>query len=675
MCQIAPNRSNIRSRTRVFAYWVAALICLLPALAVAEDIASVAGDEGALFRDIPTVYGASKYEQRVDQAPSSVTLVTSADIQNYGYRTLADILRAVRGFYVTYDRNYSYLGVRGFGRPGDYNSRVLLLVDGHRINDDVYSQGLLGTEFPLDVDLIDRVEVIRGAGSSIYGTDAFFGVVNVITKKARDFKGGEASVEGGSLRTAKGRATIGERFDNGLELMLSATAYHSSGQRSLYFPEFDTPLTHSGIAENRDGENADYLLANVALGNFNLRVLDGSRRKNVPTASFGTVFNDSRENTVDTRQYVDLKYQRQLDVDSELTARLYQDSYRYHGDYPIDQAPVVVNYDALDGRWWGAEFQYTTRIGADHHITLGTEFVNNYRQDQQNFNIDPYASLLESRQNTVTWGVYIQDEYAISRQLTLDVGLRYDNLDTVGGTINPRLALVYVPIPATTLKALYGTAFRAPNAYELYYYSPAVGFEQNSGLVPERVRTTELVLERTLTENVHAVVDIYRNEIDTLISLHTDPANGMLTFDNLDQARSRGLELELDGRWSNGLESRASYTVQQTTDGLTGAVLSNSPARMGKLNISIPTFRNHLFTGLELQYVSSRQTVQNTMLGGFVLGNLTLFERGLPGGIEASVSIYNLLNKNYADTGSAEHHEVSIGQNGRTFRVKLTLPI
>jgi len=87
-------------------------------------------DEQALMREIPSVYAASKYDQKVTQAPSYVTIITSDEIAAYGYRTLAEILESVPGFYVTYDRNYDYLGVRGFSRPGDYNSRVLLLVDG-----------------------------------------------------------------------------------------------------------------------------------------------------------------------------------------------------------------------------------------------------------------------------------------------------------------------------------------------------------------------------------------------------------------------------------------------------------------------------------------------------------------------------------------------------------------
>lgn len=88
--------------------------------------------------EIPTVVSASKYAQKTTEAPSAVTVITADDIQKYGYRTLADILNSVRGFYVTYDRGYHYVGVRGFNRPGDFGGRILLMVDGHRMNDPLY---------------------------------------------------------------------------------------------------------------------------------------------------------------------------------------------------------------------------------------------------------------------------------------------------------------------------------------------------------------------------------------------------------------------------------------------------------------------------------------------------------------------------------------------------------
>src|SRR5512142_1059487 len=216
--------------------------------------------------EVQTIYSASKHEQKVTEAPSSVSIVTSAEIKQYGYRTLADILRSVRGFYVTNDRNYSYVGVRGFGRPGDYNSRILLLIDGHRTNDNIYDQAFVGTEAIIDVDLIDRVEIVRGPGSSLYGSNAFFAVVNVVTKRGRDVRGVEISGEAGSFNTTKGRLTYGGRSQNGLEAVASGTSYGSRGQ-SLYFPEFDPAIStdpraaNGGISDRSDYDRTKSIFA------------------------------------------------------------------------------------------------------------------------------------------------------------------------------------------------------------------------------------------------------------------------------------------------------------------------------------------------------------------------------------------------------------------------------
>ena len=192
-----------------------------------------------------TVYSASKHEQSVSDAPSSVTVITADEIQRYGYRTLADILETVRGFYITSDRYQSYIGVRGFGRLGDWNSRILLLVDGHRINDNVLGQAFIGLEFPVDIDVIQRIEIIRGPSSSLYGAEAFFAVIDVITRKDNQPKREEISFAAGSFGSYGGRATWDGAY-KGTLFALSASFYSSVGP-TLFFPEFDSPATNYGV--------------------------------------------------------------------------------------------------------------------------------------------------------------------------------------------------------------------------------------------------------------------------------------------------------------------------------------------------------------------------------------------------------------------------------------------
>ena len=294
------NEPKNSLRRALFKAGVLALTLTLPVafvMAQTPDDLTKKSLEDLMNIEVASVYSASKYSQKVTEAPSSVSIVTSEQIQRYGYRTLADILSSVRGFYLTYDRNYTYVGVRGFARPGDYNTRVLLLIDGHRINDNVYDQASLGRELPIEVDLIERVEIVRGSSSSLYGTSAFFAVINVITKRGRDVKGIEVSAEVASFGTYKGRLTYGNKLTDNFELLLSGSHYDSRGQRRLYFKEFDTPATNNGIAVDADGEEADNFFANLSFRDFTLHGTYGSREKGVPTGSFGTVFNDPRTRT------------------------------------------------------------------------------------------------------------------------------------------------------------------------------------------------------------------------------------------------------------------------------------------------------------------------------------------------------------------------------------------
>ncbi len=114
------------------------------------------------------VQTASRFKQKSSEAPSAVEVVTGEDIRSFGWRTLADALTAMRGLYVRDDRNYTYLGVRGFGRTADYTSRVLIMVNGRRMNDAVFDQGFTSEEFMLDTNIIDRIEYIPGSGSSVH---------------------------------------------------------------------------------------------------------------------------------------------------------------------------------------------------------------------------------------------------------------------------------------------------------------------------------------------------------------------------------------------------------------------------------------------------------------------------------------------------------------------------
>src|SRR6185295_8698262 len=291
--------------------WIAAAVALAisPALAAAQTPQQLADLdlEDLMKIRVQRVFGASERLQPVTEAPSAVTIVTADEIARYGCRSLAEILGGVRGFFVTNDRNYSYLGARGFGRPGDYNTRVLLLVNGHRINDNVFDQAYIGAELGIDVAMFDRVEIIRGPASSLYGTSAFFAVVNVITRSGASIHGVALEAGAGTLGSQLARGSFGRQFANGVDIAASGTYEQSRGVDRLYFPAFDAAGTNQGIAEDLDGEQLGEVYGRFKLRDLTVTATQGQRHKVVPTASFFTVFNSQapREQTTDQHSMID----------------------------------------------------------------------------------------------------------------------------------------------------------------------------------------------------------------------------------------------------------------------------------------------------------------------------------------------------------------------------------
>jgi len=619
--------------------------------------------------NIDSVYGASGYQQKVTQAPASITIITADEIRQYGYRTLADVLRNVPGFYVTNDRDYSYLGERGYGRPGDYNSRVLLLIDGHRTNDNIYGTALIGTEFPLDVDLIDRVEVIRGPNSSIYVASAFLGVINIVTKTAREQKDLTSSGELASYGTYKSRVTYGHRFRDGLEMLLSGSFYDSAGQ-DLFFQEFDSPSTHNGIAENCDYAESHQAFASLTYGGFRFEGLFGSRQKGVPTASYGEVFNDPAARTVDTRGYIDVSYNHKFGEDWGFTGRLYYDNYRYDGDYPTpigSGSASVLNKDLSAGQWWGAEFALSKRLPQNQTLSVGAEYQDNFQQYQTNFNQQPYYQYFASRPTSNLWAVYAQDEIRVRSNVTLDLGVRHDQYSTFGGTSNPRAAIIYDPFEKTTLKLVYGQAFRPPNAYELYYAGS--GQEGNPSLRPETVKTTELILEQYLRSDVRLSISGYYYPLRGLISQETDPNNGNIVYQNGQGINMRGVELSLKKASRSGFEAGVSLSLQDAYQLGSSVPLTNSPHVLSQNNLTVPLIKRKLFAGMNLEYVSRRRTEAGNYVGAYVLPDFTLLSRATKHW-EVAASLYNAFNKKYGDPGNIGDPEDIIYQDGRNYRLK-----
>jgi iron complex outermembrane receptor protein len=627
--------------------------------------------EALMDIEVPNVYGASKLEQKETEAPASVTIVTADEIKKYGDRTLADVLRSVPGFNVAYDRDYAFLGTRGLSL-GDFNDRVLLLVDGHRVNNNYNDGAAIGTDFILDVDLIDHVEVIRGPGSVLYGNNAFFGVINVVTRKGQQLNGVEASTEYGSFDSYKVRVSFGKLFTNGVQMLVSGTYYDSGGQSSLYYPAFDQRFnpgnylaSNNGVAQDMDGDSFGSLFGSLGYGDFTLEGAFNHREKVNPTAQFSTTFNDPDLRTVDERGYTSLKYAHSFPEVVDVTAQIYYDRYVHEIGYP-GYAPTLLKENDL-GEWWGAELQLNKRLWDRHVITVGAEYRDDFRQDSRSSDqTTTYSDVHTDRQS---YGVYVQGDFEVRTNLHLIGGIRYDQYGDFDPAFDPRVAAIYHPWEKSTFKAIYGTAFRAPSFYEVTLAGPG------QVLSPEKITGYELVYEQGIGRHLRSSVSGFYNQMDDLLVF----SNGSFTNFNAD---TKGVELALEGFWSSGVRGRASYSFQDTRNSSVGWDVPDSPNHLVKLNLSVPLVRDRVFAGVEFQYTSDRHslyspsgkpiTLQGEEAGGFGVVNLTLFSQKLIKNLEFSASVYNLLDRRYTDPASSFHTMDLIQQDGRSFRLKLT---
>lgn len=606
------------------------------------------------------VITASKIAHQVSDAPSAVSIVTADDIKDYGYRTLAEILNSMRGLSITNDRSYEFLGGRGYSSPGEYSGRIMLLIDGVQVNDNVYNQSYFGNDGLIDTELIDRVEYVSGPGSVSYGNNAFYGIVNVFTKKGVDFDGAQAALSAGSYQTHKARLTYGKRLTNGVDLLVSASGLNSEGQ-TLYFPEFNdgNPAHNNGISRNQDGQRNQRVFAKIKGAFWSIETAYSYRHKDIPTSPYGADFNspyfyNDSSKFISGQYHADLSNHLKLSVQTDYSDYTYKGSLLYSGE---------ISPDSATGRRLGTEAKFSGDWFKNHQLVFGVAYRNDYQRKEVN-------AALASDQGRQGASVYAQDEITLHDNLWLNVGARYDYFTDDGNSISPRIALIYKPMPAYTLRLSHSTAHRTPTSYEKYYTD---GLTQipNPSLKMEKVTASELSLERRWSNRSRLLASIYHQTTNDSIN-STPYSPGPLQYLNTGSTRAEGIELELEHHWENSVRLRTSYAYQDSRD-TNGNWAINSPRHLGKLNLSTPLLSNALRAGLEIQTVSRRNSGINSQLSGYTISNLTVSTDHLLPNLNISLTVRNLFNKYYSHISPDYTAPItSIEQDGRNFWLQLT---
>ncbi|MBI3260532.1 MAG: TonB-dependent receptor [Ignavibacteriae bacterium] len=609
------------------------------------------------------VNSAVKSWQKVKETPASVTIVTDKDIARFGYRNLEDVFSSVRGFYVSNDRNYSYIGVRGFSRPTDYNNRILLLINGQTVNEPIYGGAPMGFDFPINMEVIERIEIIRGPGSVAYGTGAMFATVNVVTKSGKTYNNIVLSGEIETLGQKRIAGTFGKEISD-VSVALSANFAQNTGQ-SFYFKEFDTDSTLGGkTPKSADVEKYFSVTSLLEYKNLQFQSVYNFREVHIPTAPYGLIFGDSRTQTTDSYATAELKFNQELSVDKTLMVRAFYHRYYYTGTYPYT---TYVSDEITNSNTIGTELLFKWDISVSNRLTVGAQYQNVFTA---HLDLTPDENrILNIHLPFQVYSLYAMDEHQITDEIAVNLGFRIDEYSAGFSALSPRAAVIVNPTASSTLKFLYGSAFRSPNIYETNYEDVPTMTKANHSLKPENINTLEFVAEQQIGEEFYVVGSLYRSTIKDIIVQNISDVDSFLQFQNISSNTATGFEIEVNAKLSKGISMYSSFNYQYATDSSTKTTLNNSPSVLLKFGISqnIPFA---LTAAADFHYETARKTEHDTETKPFFLANLTISSVPIFGHLKLGAQIRNLLNTEYSYPGGQEHRQQSITQDKRCLSIK-----
>ena len=312
--------------------------------------------------------------------------------------------------------------------------------------------------------------------------------------------------------------------------------------------------------------------------------------------------------TTDWEAFVELKYEQALSTDKNVSIRGYAHHYGFKGAYPYEWDDELIDYFEQTSEYWGVvEGQFRWDTSPHNRLIVGSEYRRYINSHYKTW--DEYEVYNEFYAPFSVVSVFAQNDYQVTPGLAVVVGLRHDQYSTVGGATTPRLGLIFNPFSSSTLKLLYGEAFRAPGAFERKYEGDY--FKPNPDLKPESIENLEAVWEQRLTSNLSATVSVFDYTLHNLIEEGYDPDDERSMYQNTGEVEAQGIEAEINARFEGGLSGYASYTYQNARATQTQAHLTNSPEHMVKAGITIP-FLKQFFVAAQMRYETERLTVYET---------------------------------------------------------------
>lgn len=562
--------------------------------------------------------------QPLAKAPAVATVITADDIQRMGATSFDQVLETVPGLHVSLSsvRFSPIYSIRGIHT--DKNPQVLMLVNGTPITQAYFGDRGVHSSFPLES--IERIEVIRGPGSAVYGADAFSGVINVITRNGESFNGKALGARVGSFDTGEAWGLYGERI-NGMDVFLSVQAMRTSGDddrgtdtdaQSVFDQFFATNASLAPGSFNTEAKRLDTRLE-IGKGSWyarfwNWRQMDMGVGPGLAQALDPTGHSDVDNYLVElgikerqlTRNWSAEGRISYMDINTESRQTLFPAGtvlpIGTDGNInPVAPAGLVLFSDGLIGnpeiyeKHWRADAvafyrgmrEHTWRFGTGFYYTeLTPKETKNFGPGVIDGTVTPIDGTLTSvtgtsdvfiraEDRTVQY-LSVQDQWDFAQDWDLTVGVRYDHYSDFGSTVNPRAALVWNTRRDLTTKFLYGRAFRAPSFAELFAINNPIVLG-NPNLDPETINTYELAFDYQPSFDTRIGASLFRYKVRDLIKFVPDPSGTTTTAANTAGQDGHGIELEFDTKFNRATDLRAYYAYQKSTDRATDAETANAP--------------------------------------------------------------------------------------------------
>jgi iron complex outermembrane receptor protein len=587
---------------------------------------------------------ASKFKETVQEAPANITVITAEQIESLGVNTLAEVLSYVPGVTVM-ETYFGHTAVTFRGNFQEiYNNKSLLLINGHP------SWDVMNGNYKLEmvpIDAIKQIEIIRGPGSVLYGTNAFAGVINVITYKGNEMDGALVSGKGGAFGSYEARASAGRGEEDGFNFFVSASHYNTDGY------DYEVTRDELGLSDRAVlGDVLEYenQVTNLflSLSNAGFTLNAGYFEQEKMKFGFVPILYTSGLNEFEG-YFLDAQYRYAFTDTMSLQANARYDT--MYKKYNLPSATGGEDYFDLEGFKWGTEVQLDIAPSDLLRFTLGGSF-DRYENDMPwdvktvSTRIGTLFATYPEVDYTDEVALYAQASWKPVEDLNVVAGLRFNDNDRAGSDTTPSLGAVYRIGDEKYVKILYGEAFRSPNLFEQTIFMPSVAYGDQD-LEPETIQTLDIGVDLLLTEAYNLKLNLFHLETENTIE-RGDPADavGTLPFVNGAGQEVQGLEVDFTANLSEAVSAfvNASYQTGELEDsGLDIPFLAEQTANAGvNWNIIEPVSLN-----ANVQYIGEREdNNSNVSVDAYTLVNLQLVVRPMEN-LKILLSANNVFDEEY----------------------------